>query len=1021
MRKLIFPEDLLTQQFHLCKDRIGKGSSSTSYQDFYAHPDRMEYLTGIAVLLFMAAEGGDIMGSLARYFRVCLRNCLRAFSSVKFSPNHPSIGREPVGRRDQMPLRLAYDSDTDSFDIPRRSNPSQRSPDEASTRLALRKFFSKIKTHGDFATSGRIAGHVATGLKVNGVGRIAFPLIEHQAKQIIEVCHRAPFGQGHNTLVDERVRKTWELNPDQFQLSHPYWPSIIEKVTQEVIQNLGLPHGTAVRSNVYKLLLYEEGAMFKPHQDTEKEPGMFGTLAITLPSEYEGGAVLATHRGQSRTLAVDSPAFFHSYLTWYADVTHEVKPVTSGYRLVLTYNLVRLSGGPRLTASLALRQKDELDTIFSSWNRTISLGDRYGAEAFVYVLDHMYTDASLSLQALKGDDKMKAVYLQEACAQHGFCLYFATMEFERMESLSLRRIVDLDGNILIFAKQELQARDIVQEDVFDRDPDREDYSGYTGNEGVSATHWYNDTVMILMPLAKRHAFLDDNLRNGTVKINDWVNRLLQNVKADAEDNSAREDLLALCSSLNRSPVLKRTKSQQPKWSTDNTFLAAFESPSLNSIIEASVILHSQDLLESTMKNSALSLEKSEVYTTIGAAIYKLGLGPGIDSLDRLVRRFTLFRTRYQVIRRITHGFEEAARGFDDLESNRVEEMHTWMASACKEALQVITSPNSVDGVSLVRLVTRDPQCLTVHECLEIAKAHPTNTAFLIGIAVELLQAAKSSNADFNVADEGVGKLVENLLSSFTIECQTTTKRPAPGSQAVDSTVTCLMSAPHTADLLKLLQPISPDKFTLLLRRLSSNTSSCPPIAFQTFFIPLLTLLQPHALSPESDAANPLYATLFFTVLTAYITRYVQRSPVPKRNLSRGPEGCDSPRCIDCKRLDAFLADPDKESMDFAVDSGRRAHLHQLLTRTGCSHNTDRRRGDTLVVTKRMTREDRRMVEWEIRWKEARKVVGGLDRRVLRVVLGEAFGVVVACDYGGVVRYLKRVKGRREGGDVIDLT
>jgi hypothetical protein len=40
---------------------------------------------------------------------------------------------------------------------------------------------------------------------------------------------------------------------------------------------------------LYKLLLYEEGAHFKPHRDSEKAPGMFATLAICLPSQFEGG------------------------------------------------------------------------------------------------------------------------------------------------------------------------------------------------------------------------------------------------------------------------------------------------------------------------------------------------------------------------------------------------------------------------------------------------------------------------------------------------------------------------------------------------------------------------------------------------------------------------------------------------------------------------------------------------------------------------------------------------------------
>lgn len=33
---------------------------------------------------------------------------------------------------------------------------------------------------------------------------------------------------------------------------------------------------------------YEEGGFFQEHRDTEKENGMFATLVIILPSEFEG-------------------------------------------------------------------------------------------------------------------------------------------------------------------------------------------------------------------------------------------------------------------------------------------------------------------------------------------------------------------------------------------------------------------------------------------------------------------------------------------------------------------------------------------------------------------------------------------------------------------------------------------------------------------------------------------------------------------------------------------------------------
>ncbi|KAF2140232.1 uncharacterized protein K452DRAFT_213173, partial [Aplosporella prunicola CBS 121167] len=93
-----------------------------------------------------------------------------------------------------------------------------------------------------------------------------------------------------------------------------------------------------VEAQLYKMLLYGEGAMFKSHQDSEKEPGMFGTLVICLSSDHEGGAVEVKHVGKRQLFETEYAE--QSYICWYSDVRHEVHKVTSGYRWVLTYNLV---------------------------------------------------------------------------------------------------------------------------------------------------------------------------------------------------------------------------------------------------------------------------------------------------------------------------------------------------------------------------------------------------------------------------------------------------------------------------------------------------------------------------------------------------------------------------------------------------------------------------------------------------------------------------------------------------------
>ncbi|KAK5149252.1 hypothetical protein LTR04_007275 [Oleoguttula sp. CCFEE 6159] len=107
---------------------------------------------------------------------------------------------------------------------------------------------------------------VQPGLYIEGIGIVGLPLGERDAKAIIQASHQAPFGKGNETLVDVTVRKTWELNADQFQLRNPAWSKFLQKILDNTAEALGV-HVSGLRAELYKLLLYEEGAMFKLHQE----------------------------------------------------------------------------------------------------------------------------------------------------------------------------------------------------------------------------------------------------------------------------------------------------------------------------------------------------------------------------------------------------------------------------------------------------------------------------------------------------------------------------------------------------------------------------------------------------------------------------------------------------------------------------------------------------------------------------------------------------------------------------------
>ena len=93
---------------------------------------------------------------------------------------------------------------------------------------------------------------------------LGLPLCEAQAKHLIELASRAPFGRGEQTIVDTSVRCTWQLNPTQFSVTNHQWEKSLQQLLlPRVKTELGCDTKMKVTCQLYKLLLYEPGGHFK--------------------------------------------------------------------------------------------------------------------------------------------------------------------------------------------------------------------------------------------------------------------------------------------------------------------------------------------------------------------------------------------------------------------------------------------------------------------------------------------------------------------------------------------------------------------------------------------------------------------------------------------------------------------------------------------------------------------------------------------------------------------------------------
>lgn len=152
----------------------------------------------------------------------------------------------------------------------------------------------------------------------------------------------------------------------------------------------------------------------KPHKDTEKQKGMFATFAIALPSIYSGGGLEATLHGRTIIIEPEDTRFSCNYTAFYADCVHEIKPVLSGFRIVLVYNLIYklINEGQQVPSLRDL--PDNVADLAQAWKELPK-----DTKPLLYVLQHEYTEDSLSFDTLKGADSAKVGALVAASRSAG--------------------------------------------------------------------------------------------------------------------------------------------------------------------------------------------------------------------------------------------------------------------------------------------------------------------------------------------------------------------------------------------------------------------------------------------------------------------------------------------------------------------------------------------------------------------------------------------------------------------------
>ncbi|MBU1210800.1 MAG: 2OG-Fe(II) oxygenase [Alphaproteobacteria bacterium] len=405
----------------------------------------------------------------------------------------------------------------------------------------LAEILDDVDRPGDFFASGR-AEFLAPRLEVEGVGPIALPLLPTQAKQLIKAATRPPYGRGADTVVDTKIRRTWQIEASRVSIGGKHWAKTLDGIVARAAEGLGVAE--PVTAELYKLLVYDKGSFFVSHRDTEKSPGMFATLVLALPSQSKGGELVVHHKYREARLdlACEEPSEI-AFAAFYADCVHEVLPVTSGCRATLVFNLVRKAKGKAPEPPSYEAEAEKVTELLRGWvgdkvPAKVDTADADGAfpEKLVIPLAHAYTPAELAFDKLNGADAAVARLLVKAAPQAGCDVHLAlfavwecgSAEYSGRENWHNRRgrrdsgveedarefeVIEVhdgsktlsdwrrpDGATTTLGELPIEDDEVSPPDALDdMEPDEEHFREATGNEGASFERTYARAALVIWP------------------------------------------------------------------------------------------------------------------------------------------------------------------------------------------------------------------------------------------------------------------------------------------------------------------------------------------------------------------------------------------------------------------------------------------------------------------------------------------------------------------------------------------
>ena len=241
-----------------------------------------------------------------------------------------------------------------------------------------------VRTLRTLTDEGWICQHHGIEIEDNSVlvkeRSLAAKIDEATARTLFKDGSVAPFGDliGQKTRVDEDVRKAvYYAAEDATAKFNPL--NSARKEFSEFIEKFEKIFGYNCKCKFSKMNIYGPGGFFAPHVDhVPSKTNTVGTIVMILASEFEGGELRVSNGPQftgpeDQDVITPAKPGTCSIVAFPGFCPHSVEEVKSGYRITLTWNIIKEEGKPDSIAYCT----DAIDLPVAT-PHGILLGGKYG-------------------------------------------------------------------------------------------------------------------------------------------------------------------------------------------------------------------------------------------------------------------------------------------------------------------------------------------------------------------------------------------------------------------------------------------------------------------------------------------------------------------------------------------------------------------------------------------------------------------------------------------------------------------